>query len=252
MALLSEADLMNSLDDALMMISSGGHHHHHRHAATTHQPSFHAASTAADAADMKPTSDEWSRPYRSSSVSSTSSGSQSDNSSTTASTVPSTPDSDVSRSEPISRASTVSLSIDSRCSDSIDSGAATTSAINPNNTVAHKIVSSGATGITARRQQLDPLARNYPAPAATDKLDLDEMLARKPQKWTLGHYFHKSRAAGYNDSDNGNRGSASVPSLSSMSGDVAAGHRRKSELELAKKELLAAQEEIRRLAVGRV
>ncbi|KAL8370352.1 hypothetical protein RB595_000636 [Gaeumannomyces hyphopodioides] len=241
MALLSEADLINSLDDALMIISSGAHHHHHRHAgrstsstaksltaaAADHgppplpgssQPPFHAGTMGAG---LSSASDEWSRPHRSSSVSSTSSGSLSDGSTTV-----STPDSDVSTSEPISRASTVSLSI----------------------TTTPAAVHAYANGaITA---QLDPLARNYPAPAATDRLDLDEMLARKPQKWTLGHYFHKSRAAGYNDGG----GSASDPSnLSSPPLDgIAAGHRRKSELERAKKELLAAQEEIQRLAVGRL
>ncbi|KAJ9154880.1 hypothetical protein NKR23_g2357 [Pleurostoma richardsiae] len=34
---------------------------------------------------------------------------------------------------------------------------------------------------------LDPLARQYPVPAG--ELNLDELLAREPRKWTLGHYL---------------------------------------------------------------
>ncbi|KAL8420060.1 hypothetical protein RB594_003004 [Gaeumannomyces avenae] len=251
MALLSEVDIISSLDDALMIISSGAHHHHHRHAGKS--TSSTAKSLSAAAADHGPplqpgsntsihastmgavlqpvSSDEWSsRPHRGSSVSSTSSGSLSDGSRSTAA---STPDGDASRSAHISRASTIdSLSTPDNCDT-------TTTTTTP---------TAVANAAAAAIAQLDPLARDYPAPAATDGLDLDEMLARKPQKWTLGHYFHKSRAAGYN----GNGGDASGSSSSPPLDDIAAGHRRKSELERAKKELLAAQEEIRQLAVGRV
>lgn len=34
---------------------------------------------------------------------------------------------------------------------------------------------------------IDPLSRDYPKP--TGEVNLDEMLARKPKKWTLGHYI---------------------------------------------------------------
>lgn len=37
---------------------------------------------------------------------------------------------------------------------------------------------------------VDPLARTFPKP--TEDVDLDEMLARKPLKWTVGHYVKEA------------------------------------------------------------
>lgn len=41
--------------------------------------------------------------------------------------------------------------------------------------------------------QLDPLARDYPKPA--QEIDVREALARKPIKWTLGHYISEQSTA---------------------------------------------------------
>ncbi|PSS03798.1 hypothetical protein BD289DRAFT_478284 [Coniella lustricola] len=41
--------------------------------------------------------------------------------------------------------------------------------------------------------QLDPLSRDYPKPV--HEIDVREALARKPIKWTLGHYISEQSAA---------------------------------------------------------
>lgn len=47
-----------------------------------------------------------------------------------------------------------------------------------------------STASPLKRNPIDPLSRNYPIPAK--EIDLDEMLARPPKKWTLGHYIKES------------------------------------------------------------
>lgn len=100
------------------------------------------------------------------------------------------------------------------------SSAATPSS--PSSTSSH--ISADQTG------DVDPLARNFPKP--TEDVDLDEMLARKPLKWTLGHYVKEA--------------SAREPSKPAEDKDRLA-----QDMEAKKKEMLAAKEEIRRLSASK-
>lgn len=91
---------------------------------------------------------------------------------------------------------------------------------------------SSSTSINSSRASLaerhrDPLLREYPKPSG--QVDIDEMLTRPPGKWSLGHYFHKSRHV------------TRETSLEPMLED------RKGELEEAKKQLMAARNELRQL-----
>ena len=75
---------------------------------------------------------------------------------------------------------------------------------------------------------LDPLSRKFPKP--TEEVNVAEMLERKPLKWTLGHYIKtptKEASDPFNDK-------AKVA----------------QNTEAKKVELLAAKEEMRRLAGG--
>ena len=76
----------------------------------------------------------------------------------------------------------------------------------------------------------DPLSRNYPVPEK--ELDLDEMLARPPKKWTLGHYLKETPVR-------------EVPP------PVQTKEKRALELAAAKKELLREWEDLRGLGNGR-
>lgn len=77
---------------------------------------------------------------------------------------------------------------------------------------------------------VDPLSRNFPKPA--EDVDLDEMLARKPLKWTLGHYVKEV--------------STREPSRPAEDKDRVA-----QDMEAKKREMLAVKEEIRRLSASR-
>ncbi|KAF3770000.1 hypothetical protein M406DRAFT_325476 [Cryphonectria parasitica EP155] len=77
-------------------------------------------------------------------------------------------------------------------------------------------------------QQLDPLSRAYPKPA--QEIDVREALARKPMKWTLGHYFKETPTR--------------EPHAQTV--DRAT---RALDLEAKKRELLKAKDEIRMLAL---
>lgn len=77
---------------------------------------------------------------------------------------------------------------------------------------------------------VDPLARNFPKP--TEDVDLDEMLARKPLKWTLGHYVKEA--------------STREPSKPAEDKDRLA-----QDMQAKKKEMLAAKEELRRLSASK-
>ncbi|TLS29767.1 hypothetical protein PpBr36_00451 [Pyricularia pennisetigena] len=79
--------------------------------------------------------------------------------------------------------------------------------------------------------QRDPLLREFPKPP--DQVDIEEMLTRPPGKWSLGHYFNKSRHAA--------KETTLKPTLED----------RKGELEEAKKQLIAARNEIRQLGTRR-
>lgn len=77
---------------------------------------------------------------------------------------------------------------------------------------------------------VDPLSRTFPKP--TEDVDLDEMLARKPLKWTLGHYVKEAATR--------------EPSKPAEDKDRLA-----QDMEAKKREMLAAKEEIRRLSAGK-
>ena len=72
------------------------------------------------------------------------------------------------------------------------------------------------------------MARQYPPPA--QQASVEEMLARPPQKWSLGHYVKNAREA-----------------------KIFSPNKEQKEREFAnaKRELLAAGEEIRRLTPSR-
>ncbi|KAI6359887.1 hypothetical protein MCOR25_006930 [Pyricularia grisea] len=89
--------------------------------------------------------------------------------------------------------------------------------------------SNRTTSLTER--QRDPLLREFPKPP--EQVDIEEMLTRPPGKWSLGHYFNKSRHA------------AKETTLKPTVED------RKGELEEAKKQLIAARNEIRHLGTRR-
>lgn len=77
---------------------------------------------------------------------------------------------------------------------------------------------------------VDPLSRTFPKP--TEDVDLDEMLARKPLKWTLGHYVKEAATR--------------EPSKPAEDKDRLA-----QDMEAKKREMLAVKEEIRRLSAGK-
>ncbi|TLD23205.1 hypothetical protein PspLS_07301 [Pyricularia sp. CBS 133598] len=89
--------------------------------------------------------------------------------------------------------------------------------------------SNRTTSLTER--QRDPLLREFPKPP--EQVDIEEMLTRPPGKWSLGHYFNKSRHAA--------KETMLKPTLED----------RKGELEEAKKQLIAARNEIRQLGTRR-
>ncbi|KAI3393315.1 hypothetical protein diail_4448 [Diaporthe ilicicola] len=78
--------------------------------------------------------------------------------------------------------------------------------------------------------EVDPLSRTFPKPS--EEVNLDDLLARKPLKWTLGHYVKEA--------------SAREPSKPVEDKDRLA-----QDMEAKKKEMLAAKEEIRRLSAGK-
>lgn len=78
-------------------------------------------------------------------------------------------------------------------------------------------------------RDVDPLARSFPKPS--EDVDLDEMLNRKPLKWTLGHYVKE----------------AATREPSKPAEDKG---RLAQDMEAKKREMLAAKEEIRRLSTG--
>lgn len=79
--------------------------------------------------------------------------------------------------------------------------------------------------------QVDPLSRDYPKP--TEEVNVAEMLSRKPMKWSVNHYIKETAALR----------AASTPTVEDRG-------RAARELEDRKRELLAAKEEIRRLALS--
>lgn len=79
--------------------------------------------------------------------------------------------------------------------------------------------------------QVDPLSRDYPKP--TEEVNVAEMLRRKPMKWSIGHYIKQT----------GSARAASTPPAED--GEWSA-----QELEARKGKLLAAKEEMRRLALS--
>lgn len=83
---------------------------------------------------------------------------------------------------------------------------------------------------TGQTGHVDPLARAFPKPS--EDVDLDEMLNRKPLKWTLGHYVKE----------------AATRESSRLAEDK---DRLAQDMEAKKKEMLAAKEEIRRLSAGK-
>lgn len=89
---------------------------------------------------------------------------------------------------------------------------------------------SNRTASLSERQR-DPLLREFPKPP--EQVDIEEMLTRPPGKWSLGHYFNKSRHAA--------KETTLKPTLED----------RKGELEEAKKQLIAARNEIRQLGTKR-
>lgn len=81
----------------------------------------------------------------------------------------------------------------------------------------------------------EPLSREFPLPE--DEPSLDELLARKPGKWSLGHYVKHARVRrGLEEGDGGEE----------------LAQQRQRELEDAKKELLRAKEEMELLVKGRM
>lgn len=120
-------------------------------------------------------------------------------------------------------------SIDSRTS-SVDSSSSAEQAIRSSTAAAPSSPTSTSSQSSADQTgDVDPLARTFPKP--TEDVDLDEMLARKPLKWTLGHYVKET--------------STREPSKPVEDKDRLA-----QDMEARKKEMLAAKEEIRRLSVG--
>lgn len=77
---------------------------------------------------------------------------------------------------------------------------------------------------------VDPLSRTFPKP--TEDVDLDEMLARKPLKWTLGHYVKEAATR---------ESSKPAEDKDQLAQDM----------EAKKREMLAAKEEIRRMSAGK-
>ncbi|KAL1871397.1 hypothetical protein Daus18300_004764 [Diaporthe australafricana] len=90
--------------------------------------------------------------------------------------------------------------------------------------------SSPSQGCADPACEVDPLSRTFPKP--TEDVNLDEMLARKPLKWTLGHYVKEAPSR--------------EPSKPVEDKDRLA-----QDMEAKKKEMPAAKEEILRLSAGK-
>lgn len=62
--------------------------------------------------------------------------------------------------------------------------------VQPRTTTESSTSTTTSTTSPMKRNPIDPLSRDYPIPAK--EIDLDEMLARPPKKWTLGHYLKET------------------------------------------------------------
>lgn len=85
--------------------------------------------------------------------------------------------------------------------------------------------SASSTTSQVKTNPLDPLSRNYPIPAKEP--NLEEMLARPPKKWTLGHYLKENHVR-------------EAPPVQDK-------EKRASELAAAKKELLEGWQNLRNI-----
>ena len=132
---------------------------------------------------------------------------------------------DITR-EPRSRRSSVASG-----TSSVDSSSSAEQAIRSSAAATPLSPSSSSSHCPADQPcDVDPLSRNFPKP--TEDVDLDEMLARKPLKWTLGHYVKEV--------------STREPSRPAEDkGRVA------QDMEAKKMEMLVVKEEIRRLSAGK-
>ncbi|KAK0646596.1 hypothetical protein B0T16DRAFT_390999 [Cercophora newfieldiana] len=90
------------------------------------------------------------------------------------------------------------------------------------------IASRLTTSAAAPRVKLDPMIRHYPKP--TEEIDVEAMLARKPLKGTLSHYFKNAR-------------DVKIP--------VKTAAQQAKDFEDTKKELLRAKEEMQRLSTAK-
>jgi hypothetical protein len=81
-----------------------------------------------------------------------------------------------------------------------------------------------------QKGDIDPLTRTFPKPS--EEVDLDEMLSRKPLKWTLGHYVKEA-------------------SMREQTKPVEDRHRLAQDMEAKKKEMLAVKEEMRQISAGK-
>ncbi|KAK2605202.1 hypothetical protein N8I77_008057 [Diaporthe amygdali] len=104
-----------------------------------------------------------------------------------------------------------------------------TSSVDSSSSAERALLSSTA-ATPSTPSELDPLSRSFPKP--TEDVNLDEMLARKPLKWTLGHYVKEVPTR--------------EPSKPAEDKDRLA-----RDMEAKKKEMLAAKEEILRLSAGK-
>ncbi|KAK1765689.1 hypothetical protein QBC33DRAFT_560609 [Phialemonium atrogriseum] len=87
--------------------------------------------------------------------------------------------------------------------------------------------STTSTSSQSRITPIDALSRQYPAPIR--EVSVEEMLARPPQKWSLGHYVKNAREARTPVLDKEQQG---------------------KDFAEAKRELLAAKEQLKQLAAG--
>ncbi|KAK1751745.1 hypothetical protein QBC47DRAFT_364099 [Echria macrotheca] len=83
--------------------------------------------------------------------------------------------------------------------------------------------------------KLDPLRRHFPKP--TDEVKLEELLARPPLRYSLGHYVKKAGAGAADESSK-----TMVAVLQQQRG---------GDIEDTKRELLRAHEELKKLAAKR-
>lgn len=111
---------------------------------------------------------------------------------------------------------------------SVDSASSAEKGLPPQTTATSSSSSSSTCSQVDPAYPVDPLSRTFPEP--TEDVDVAEMLERKPLKWTLGHYIKTPTREPSDPFDDKEK--------------VAL------DMEARKRELLAAKEEMQRLARG--